>query len=122
MGQLHWPRTTGHVERTSRRRVGTHDRDRGDDGTPKRCFVISPIGAEGSAIRQHADEVFDFIVEPALAACGIEALRSDHILEPGKVTDQMFRELMTDMCVAIVTGTTRTSTTSSPSLKRLHGR
>ena len=70
----------------------------------KRCFVISPIGAEGSEIRRHADEVFDFIVKPALAECGFEALRSDHILEPGKVTDQMFRELMSDMCVAIVTG------------------
>ena len=69
-----------------------------------RCFVISPIGPEGSEIRRHADEVFDFIVKPAMAECGIEALRSDHILEPGKVTDQMFRELMSDLCVAIVTG------------------
>ena len=69
----------------------------------KRCFVISPIGPEGSEIRQHADDVFDFIVKPAMAECGIEALRSDHILEPGKITDQMFHELMSDMCVAIVT-------------------
>ena len=69
----------------------------------KRCFVISPIGPEGSDIRQHADDVFDFIIKPAMTECGIEALRSDHILEPGKITDQMFHELMTDMCVAIVT-------------------
>lgn len=70
----------------------------------KRCFVISPIGPEGSEIRQHADDVYDFIIKPAMAECGIEALRSDHILEPGKITDQMFHELMSDMCVAIVTG------------------
>ena len=69
----------------------------------KRCFVISPIGPEGSDIRQHADDVYDF-VKPAMAECDIEALRSDHILEPGKITDHMFHELMSDMCVAIVTG------------------
>ena len=37
----------------------------------KRCFVISPIGAEGSPTRQHADDVYDFIIKPALDACHI---------------------------------------------------
>lgn len=69
----------------------------------KRCFVISPIGPEGSGIRQHADDVYDFIVKPAMAECGIQALRSDHMLEPGKITDQMFRKLMSDMCLAVIT-------------------
>ena len=70
----------------------------------KRCFVISPIGAEGSPIRQHADDVYDYIIKPAMEECGIDALRSDHLREPGKISDQMFREiLMDDLCIAVLT-------------------
>ncbi len=46
------------------------------------CFVISPIGAEGSPVREHADEVYDFIIKPALDSCDVEAFRSDHLREP----------------------------------------
>jgi hypothetical protein len=70
----------------------------------KRCFVISPIGAKGSAVREHADDVYAYIISPAMAACGIEAVRSDHLREPGRITDQMFRELLTDdLCIALLT-------------------
>jgi hypothetical protein len=31
-----------------------------------RAFVISPIGAESSKVREHADDVFDFIIKPAM--------------------------------------------------------
>jgi hypothetical protein len=72
---------------------------------PRRCFVISPIGAEGSEIREHADDVFSFIIEPAMRECGIEAVRSDLLLEPGRISEQMFRELFgDDLCIALVTG------------------
>jgi hypothetical protein len=36
----------------------------------RRCFVISPIGMEGSQEREHADDVFDYIIKPALEAAG----------------------------------------------------
>ncbi len=71
----------------------------------KRCFVISPIGAEGSEIRAHADDVFDYIIKPAMEECGIEAWRSDHLHEPGKISDQMFRAILNeDLCIALLTG------------------
>ncbi len=71
----------------------------------RRCFVISPIGAEGTAIREHANDVFDFIIKPALDACGIEPVRSDHLREPGKISDAMFRAILNDdLCVAVLTG------------------
>jgi hypothetical protein len=71
----------------------------------RRCFVISPIGAEGSQVRRHADDVFDFIIKPAVEEGGLFALRSDQLHEPGKVTEQMFREIVTgDCCVALLTG------------------
>jgi hypothetical protein len=75
------------------------------DPRKRRCFVISPIGAEGSAAREHADEVYDFIIKPALDACDIEAFRSDHLREPGKISDQMFNAILHgDLCVAVLTG------------------
>jgi hypothetical protein len=70
----------------------------------RRCFVISPIGAEGSTIREHADDVYDYIIKPAMTACGIEAVRSDQLREPGRISDHMFRELLTDdLCIALLT-------------------
>jgi hypothetical protein len=71
----------------------------------KRCFVISPIGPEGSQTREHADDVFDYIIKPAMEECGIQAFRSDHLQEPGKITEQMFREILTDdLAIAVLTG------------------
>jgi hypothetical protein len=71
----------------------------------KRCFVISPIGQDGSDIRKHADYVFYFIIKPALDEHRIEAIRSDHLNEPGKISDQMFREILNDdLCIAVLTG------------------
>lgn len=71
----------------------------------KRCFVISPIGEEGSAVRGHADDVFRFIIEPAMEDFAIEAVRSDHIFEAGRISEQMFSEILqADLCVAVLTG------------------
>jgi hypothetical protein len=71
----------------------------------RRCFVISPIGQEDSAVREHSDDVFDYIIQPAMQECGIEVLRSDHLHEPGKITDQMYREIFeSDLCIAVLTG------------------
>lgn len=69
----------------------------------KRCFIISPIGADGSAIREHADDVFDYIIKPAMEERGIVPLRSDQLLEPGKITDQMYREILeSEVCIAVL--------------------
>lgn len=71
----------------------------------RRCFVISPIGAEGSKVREHADNVFEFIIQPAVADSGLDAVRSDHLHEPGRISEQMFREIVaSDCCLAVLTG------------------
>lgn len=70
----------------------------------KRCFLISPIGAEGSEIREHADDVLDFIIKPAMDELGYEAYRSDHSHAVGKISDQMFQSILEDdLCVALLT-------------------
>ena len=30
----------------------------------KKCFVVSPIGEEGSEIRKRADQVYKYIISP----------------------------------------------------------
>lgn len=70
----------------------------------KRCFLISPIGAEGSEIREHADDVMDFIIKPAMEELGYESYRSDHSHALGKISDQMFKSILQDdLCVALLT-------------------
>jgi hypothetical protein len=70
----------------------------------RRCFVISPIGQTGTVEREHADDVFDYIIKPAMEQCGIEVYRSDHMSETGKITDQMFRGILSeDLCIAVLT-------------------
>ncbi|MFT3910968.1 MAG: hypothetical protein QM737_16230 [Ferruginibacter sp.] len=71
----------------------------------KKCFIISPIGQEGSDVRKEADNVFNFIIKPATKKCNVEPWRSDHLDKPGKISDQMFEALHTaDLCIAILTG------------------
>ena len=70
----------------------------------ERCFVISPIGAEGSEIREHADAVFDYVIKKAMDTLGISAERSDHMTEPGLISEQMLRAILNyDFCVAVLT-------------------
>lgn len=70
----------------------------------KRCFLISPIGAEGSEEREHADDVLDFIIKPAMEELGYEVYRSDHSHAVGKISDQMFNSILNDeLCVALLT-------------------
>lgn len=69
------------------------------------CFLISPIGEEGSHARKHADAVFKYIVRPAMEECGIRAVRGDHLDEPGAISKQMFQRILNDdLCVAVLTG------------------
>lgn len=71
----------------------------------KKCFVISPIGQPNSSVREHADEVFDFIVKPAAEKAGYVAIRADHEARPGTITEHMYDHILgDDLLVAILTG------------------
>jgi len=69
-----------------------------------KCFVISPIGGDKSPERHHADEVFNYLIAPALAEFGIEAVRSDKMSDPGRISDQMYKAIFEyDICIAVLT-------------------
>lgn len=71
----------------------------------KQCFVIAPIGTEGSETRTRSDQVLKHIVAPAARECGYEAIRADQISEPGLITSQVIQHIVDDpLVIADLTG------------------
>lgn len=62
----------------------------------KTCFVIAPIGEEGTEIRQRSDQILAHIIEPVAKDCGYEPVRADKISEPGIITSQVIQHLIND--------------------------
>ena len=65
----------------------------------KHCFVVSPIGTEGSDTRLRADKVLKHIIRPSVANCGYVAQRADEISDPGIITTQVIDRILTDQLV-----------------------
>jgi CheY-like chemotaxis protein len=72
---------------------------------PKKCFFIAPIGPENSEIRKRSDQIFSYIIKPVVEQFGYEAIRGDHISQPGMINSQVFEHLMEDeLTIADLTG------------------
>jgi hypothetical protein len=72
---------------------------------PKKCFVIAPIGQENSEIRARSDQVFTYVIKPAVEQLGYEAIRGDQISQPGNVTSQVIEHLMeVELAIVDLTG------------------
>lgn len=68
------------------------------------CFVISPIGQEGTEIRQEADAFLQFLVEPALEKYQFEVIRADRIPRPTVITSDIVRLVQeSDLCIIDIT-------------------
>lgn len=52
----------------------------------KECFVVTPIGIDGSDIRKRADKVFKYIIDPVCNECGFNAIRVDQINQSDSIT------------------------------------
>jgi tetratricopeptide (TPR) repeat protein len=59
--------------------------------TAKTCFLICPIGDEGSDIRKTADDLMDLIVVPALEKFDFEVVRADKIPRPSVITTDIIQ-------------------------------
>jgi CheY-like chemotaxis protein len=71
----------------------------------KRCFFIAPIGQESSEIRKRSDQIFSYVIKSAVERFGYEAIRGDHISQPGLINSQVFEHLMEDdLAIADLTG------------------
>lgn len=69
------------------------------------CFVISPIGEEGSEIRERSDKLFEYVISPALEEYSYEPIRADHIDSPGIITSQIVEHVVeSPIIIADLTG------------------
>lgn len=69
------------------------------------CFVIAPIGDEGTGTRARSDQILNHIIAPVAKECGYTAVRADRISEPGIITSQVIQHLVEDpLVVADLTG------------------
>lgn len=70
----------------------------------KTCFVIAPIGGEGSETRKRSDTVFKQVVQEVVENFGYECKRADHIEEPGIITNQVIEYIVeSELVVADLT-------------------
>ncbi len=66
-----------------------------------KCFVISPIGEEGTEVRKQSDNVLEFIVRESLEPLGYSIERADTIAESGLITTQVIERITScDLLIA----------------------
>lgn len=71
----------------------------------KNCFVVCPIGNEGSEIRKQADILFDHVIEPACDKFNFNPIRADKIATTGLITNKVIKNLRdAEIVVADLTG------------------
>lgn len=64
------------------------------------CFIITPIGEEGSPERKHADAMLKHLITPVLADVGIAVIRADTIGKPGHITKQVVEHIaFCELCI-----------------------
>lgn len=76
-----------------------------DDLPVKKCFVITPIGEEGSQDRRSTDGIIKCAVAPVLEFLGYEVVVPHEIDEPGSITRHIIEHLLySDIVIANLTG------------------
>jgi hypothetical protein len=60
----------------------------------ERVFVIMQVGAKDSPERKRADEIYKFIIAPAVKAADLDPYRADLDISPGPIAPKMLSELL----------------------------
>ncbi len=70
----------------------------------KTCFVISPIGEDGSDVRQFADDIFELLIQPALKTFNFEIVRADKIPHASTITSDIIQLVQNaELCIIDLT-------------------
>ncbi|MDH4085351.1 MAG: nucleotide-binding protein [Nitrospira sp.] len=71
----------------------------------KTCFVIAPLGHEGTEVRRRSDELTDFVIKPALEPFSYIITRIDRLSRPGNITRDIIQQnLEADLVIADISG------------------
>lgn len=72
---------------------------------PRVCFVVTPIGEEGSSDRRGAEGIYDGVIDPLLRDMSFEVQVAHRIASPGSITNQVIEFLLgADLVIANLTG------------------
>jgi hypothetical protein len=67
----------------------------------KVCFLIAPIGQDGTEERKHSDMVMESLIDRALEGEDFEVVRADRIGDPGMISEQVIKHLIhSDLVIA----------------------
>lgn len=70
----------------------------------KKCFVISPIGADGSPEREKADTTLTYLIKKALSP-EFDVMRADDDTNPGAITPRIVQSILeADLVIADISG------------------
>lgn len=58
------------------------------------CFYITPIGAESSEQRKHADFFMEYVIVPAMKEFSLDVVRADQIGKPGMIGKQVLEHIL----------------------------
>lgn len=76
-----------------------------EEKADKTCFVIAPIGKDGSGVRKRSDDLYSLIIKPACNECGYDVTRADMLPEAGSITSQVTERLQnSSIVIADLTG------------------
>ena len=71
----------------------------------KKCFIITPIGSEGSDIRKKAEGVIDAVINPVLSSMDYDIYVPHKMNNPGSITGQIIDHILNDeLVIANLTG------------------
>lgn len=67
----------------------------------KKCFVVTPIGADNSNTRRAADGLIDAVIEPVCKALNIDVFVAHRIDTTGSITSQVIEHILDDDLVIV---------------------
>lgn len=71
----------------------------------KTCFVIAPLGEDGSSARRRSGQILAHLIRPVASNFGYDVTRADEIAEQGIITTHVVQHLVNDaLVIADLTG------------------
>lgn len=71
----------------------------------RKCFVVCPIGEEGSETRINADKLFKYIIKPVCEACEFNPIRVDQQNDANSITQTIIEALdNSELVIADISG------------------